>query len=210
MFSFLGRMLVIQHINLFYYKEQKVQGAEQATIFDAYNTEWKPDMEVIPQCNIYSGTYRRHLRCYTANWIFTCTSSVLPECCWRLKILSINLQKYFTPLRFKFYLPTYVLWFLLSGFPLWTLKFKASTIWRSEFKLSTTHLGDHKHCLPRWQCFSGKSSSSPTVVFHITDELGFKLYWRAALTKQALVHQGYSLWMLSGTWYVEWFSWTVS
>lgn len=55
-------MLVIQHINLFYYKEQKVQGAEQATIFDAYNTEWKPDMEVIPQCNVYSGTYRRHLR----------------------------------------------------------------------------------------------------------------------------------------------------
>lgn len=41
--------------------------AEQATIFDAYNTEWKPDMEVIPQCNIYSSTYRRHLRCYTAN-----------------------------------------------------------------------------------------------------------------------------------------------
>lgn len=58
MFSFLGGMLVIQHINLFYYKEQKVQGAEQATIFDAYNAEWKPDMEVIPQCNIYSGTYR--------------------------------------------------------------------------------------------------------------------------------------------------------
>lgn len=76
MFSFLGRMLVIQHINLFYYKEQKVQGAEQATIFDAYNTEWKPDMEVIPQCNIYSGTEG------TSDAILQTESSPVPAQCY--------------------------------------------------------------------------------------------------------------------------------